>query len=542
MVAMSAVADLGSRAKAASRVLATASTEAKDAALTAGADLLVQRADDVLAANARDVERELAAGASPTVVDRLRLSEARIAGMAGGLRQVAGLADPVGEVSHGWTRPNGLRIAKVRVPLGVVAIIYENRPNVTSDAFGLCLKAGNAAFLRGSSGAIESNIAIAGLLREALAKAGLPEDGLVLVEDTSREAAVDFMRQRATIDCLIPRGGPSLIRSILDNATVPYVIDGDGNCHVYVDASADLAMAADIVVNGKTQRPSVCNATETVLVHDALAAAFLPAMAGRLDGVALVGDDRTRALLGEDRVAAASEDDWADEFLDLKLAVRVVPAIDDAIAHIARYGSGHSEAIVTRDLRAADRFTAEVDAAAVLVNASTRFVDGEEFGFGAEIGISTQKLHARGPMGLRELTTEKYVVRGDGQIRGCPGGSAGVGGDASATADWSDAGGRAAHGRARDAAGRRAGGASRRPRRGAARRRPVVPRQPSASAVRAGRDGGVGARGRHRLPLGAPVGRPPSRARRQRQRGPAQRRLPRLRRPHDDPRVQPGPG
>jgi glutamate-5-semialdehyde dehydrogenase len=338
--------------------------------------------------------------------------------MAGGLRQVAGLADPVGEVSQGWTRPNGLRIAKVRVPLGVVAIIYENRPNVTSDAFGLCLKAGNAAFLRGSSGAIESNIAIAGLLREALAKVGLPEDGLVLVEDTSREAAVEFMRQRDAIDCLIPRGGPSLIRSILDNATVPYVIDGDGNCHVYVDAAADLAMAADIVVNGKTQRPSVCNATETLLVHEAVAEAFLPSVARRLDGVALVGDDRTRALLGEDRVAAATEDDWADEFLDLKLAVRVVPAIDDAIDHIARYGSGHSEAIVTGDLRAADRFTAEVDAAAVLVNASTRFVDGEEFGFGAEIGISTQKLHARGPMGLRELTTEKYVVRGDGQIRG----------------------------------------------------------------------------------------------------------------------------
>jgi glutamate-5-semialdehyde dehydrogenase len=276
MCAMSAIADLGARAKAASRVLATASTEAKDAALVGGADLLVQRADDLLAANARDVERELAAGASSTVVDRLRLSEARVAGMAGGLRQVAGLADPVGEVSHGWTRPNGLRIAKVRVPLGVVAIIYENRPNVTSDAFGLCLKAGNAAFLRGSSGAIESNIAIAGLLREALAKSGLPEDGLVLVEDTSREAAVEFMRQRDAIDCLIPRGGPSLIRSILDNATVPYVIDGDGNCHVYVDAAAPIAMAADIVVNGKTQRPSVCNATETLLVHEAVAEAFLP--------------------------------------------------------------------------------------------------------------------------------------------------------------------------------------------------------------------------------------------------------------------------
>jgi glutamate-5-semialdehyde dehydrogenase len=417
MVPMSAIADLGRRAKSASRVLATASTEVKDAALVAGADLLVERTDDLLAANAADVEREQAAGASPTVVDRLRLSADRVAGMAGGLRQVAALADPVGEISQGWTRPNGLRISKVRVPLGVVAIIYENRPNVTSDAFGLCLKSGNAAFLRGSSGAIRSNTAIAGVLREALAKTGLPEDALVLVEDTSREAAVEFMRQRDHVDCLIPRGGPSLIRSILDNATVPYVIDGDGNCHVYVDASADLAMAADIVVNAKTQRPSVCNAAETLLVHEAVAAQFLPLVAPRLDGVDLVGDESVRATLGAERVGEASEDDWAREFLALKLAVRVVPTIDAAVDHIARYGSGHSEAIVTRDLAAADRFTREVDAAAVVVNASTRFVDGEEFGFGAEIGISTQKLHARGPMGLRELTTQKYVVVGDGQTR-----------------------------------------------------------------------------------------------------------------------------
>jgi glutamate-5-semialdehyde dehydrogenase len=414
---MSAIADLGRRAKDASRVLATASTEAKDAALLAGADLLVERTDDLLAANAADVEREQAAGASPTVVDRLRLSPARVEGMAGGLRQVAALADPVGESSHGWVRPNGLRIAKVRVPLGVVAIIYENRPNVTSDAFGLCLKSGNAAFLRGSSGAIRSNLAIAGVLREALAKSGLPEDALVLVDDTSREAAVEFMRQRDHIDCLIPRGGPSLIRSILDNATVPYVIDGDGNCHVYVDALADLSMAADIVVNAKTQRPSVCNAAESLLVHESVADEFLPQVAARLEGVELVGDDQVRAVLGADRVAAATEDDWANEFLDLKLAVGVVPTLDAAVDHIARYGSGHSEAIVTRDLAAADRFTREVDAAAVVVNASTRFVDGEEFGFGAEIGISTQKLHARGPMGLTELTTEKYVVRGEGQTR-----------------------------------------------------------------------------------------------------------------------------
>jgi glutamate-5-semialdehyde dehydrogenase len=419
MAGMSAVADLGRRARAAGRVLATVSTAAKDAALLAAADLLVERTDDLLAANAEDVGREQAAGAPATVVDRLRLSAARVEGMAGGLRQVAALADPVGEVTEGWTRPNGLRIAKVRVPLGVVAIIYENRPNVTSDAFGLCLKSGNAAFLRGSSGAIRSNVAIAGVLRESLAKAGLPEDALVLVEDTSREAAVEFMRQRQYVDCLIPRGGPSLIRSILDNATVPYVIDGDGNCHVYVDATADLAMAADIVVNAKAQRPSVCNAAETLLVHEAVAPEFLPAVADRLEaaGVTLVGDARSRAVVGEDRVGQAGEDDWADEFLSLKLAVGVVPSLDAAIDHIARYGTGHSEAILTSELAAADRFSREVDAAAVLVNASTRFVDGEEFGFGAEIGISTQKLHARGPMGLRELTTEKYVVRGDGQIR-----------------------------------------------------------------------------------------------------------------------------
>src|SRR5262249_11562342 len=281
----------------------------------------------------------------------------------------------------GWTRPNGLRINRVRVPLGVVAIIYENRPNVTSDAFGLCLKSGNAAFLRGSSGAIRSNLAIAAVLREGVAKAGLPADALVLVDDTSREAAFEFMRLRNVVDCVIPRGGPSLIRSILDNATVPYVIDGDGNCHVYVDAAADLAMAADIVVNAKTQRPSVCNAAETLLVHEDVAPTFLAQLAPRLEGVELVGDDRARALLGADRVTAATEDDWADEFLALKLAVRVVPSLDAAIDHVARYGSGHSEAIVTTDIATADRWTTEVDAAAVLVNASTRFVDGEEFGF-----------------------------------------------------------------------------------------------------------------------------------------------------------------
>ncbi len=410
------IPDLGRRAKSASRELARASTAVKDAALRAAADLLVDRGAEVLEANAADVGRAEAGGESATVVDRLRLSDARLEAMAAGLRQVAALPDPVGEVLDGWTRPNGLRIERVRVPLGVVAIIYENRPNVTSDAAGLCIKAGNAAFLRGSSGAIDSNLAIAALLREGVAKVGLPEDAVVLVDDVSREAAVEFMRQRASIDCLIPRGGPSLIQSILEHATVPYVIDGDGNCHVYVDEHADLDRAAAITVNAKVQRPSVCNAAESLLVHAAVADTFLPAVAAQLEGVELRGDERTRALVPS--AVEASDEDYGREFLDLILSVRVVDSIDDAIDHIARFGSGHSEAIVTDSVEAADRFTREVDAAAVLVNASTRFVDGEEFGFGAEIGISTQKLHARGPMGLRELTTAKYVVRGEGQVRG----------------------------------------------------------------------------------------------------------------------------
>ncbi|MGI8755781.1 MAG: glutamate-5-semialdehyde dehydrogenase [Acidimicrobiales bacterium] len=415
MTDSNSIAELAARAKAASRVLATASAAQKDDALLLAADLLVDRTADLLAGNDTDVARAEADGVSATVIDRLRLSDARVGAMAGGLRQVATLADPVGEVLDGWVRPNGLHISRVRVPLGVVAIIYENRPNVTSDASGLCLKSGNAAFLRGSSGAITSNIAVAAVLREAYAKADLPADALVLVEDTSRAAAVEFMQQRGLVDCLIPRGGPSLIASILEHATVPYVIDGDGNCHVYVDADADLDVATRIIVNAKTQRPSVCNAAETVLVHRDVAASYLPRLAEALEGVELVGDDAARSVVPS--MAAAAADDWDQEFLALKLAVAVVGDLDGAIDHIARHGSGHSEAIITRSLAAADRFAREVDAAAVVVNASTRFVDGEEFGFGAEIGISTQKLHARGPMGLRELTTAKYVVRGDGQVR-----------------------------------------------------------------------------------------------------------------------------
>ena len=407
--------ELGERAKQASRALALASTGTKDAALAAGADLLMQKSGEIVNANQDDVERAEADGVSATIVDRLRLSEARLASMADGLHQVAALADPIGQVIEGWTRPNGLRIEQVRVPLGVVAIIYENRPNVTSDAAGLCLKSGNAAFLRGSSAALASNRAIAAALREGFAKAGLPEDSLVLVEDTSYESAREFMRLRGLVDCLIPRGGSSLVQAVLENATVPYVIDGDGNCHLYVDASADLDMALSLLVNGKTQRPSVCNATESLVVHRDIAGDFLPAAAEALHNVRLVGDDDARAIVPS--MAPATEADWGQEYLDLVLSVRVVDDLDGAIAHVQRYSSGHTEAIVTRDLHSAQRFTREVDAAAVIVNASTRFTDGEQFGFGAEIGISTQKLHARWPMGLRQLTTTKYIVTGEGQIR-----------------------------------------------------------------------------------------------------------------------------
>jgi len=407
--------DLGGRAKAAAQALAGAGTAAKDAALHAAADVLVRRVGDVLDANGRDLDAAKAAGVTGAVVDRLRLDPARVEAMADGLRKVAALPDPVGEVLEGWVRPNGLRISRVRVPLGVVGVIYENRPNVTSDAAALCVKAGNAAFLRGSSGALNSNQAISACLREGMAKAGLPEDAVVLVEDTSRESAVEFMRLRDHIDCLVPRGGRSLIETILAHATVPYVIDGDGNCHVYVHASADLDMAQAIVVNGKTQRPGVCNAAESLLVDAAVAESFLPRVSAALEGVELVGDERARSIVPT--IGVATSDDFSTEFLDLKMSVAVVDDLDGAIDHIRRHGSGHTEAIVTTELAAADRFTREVDAAAVVVNASTRFTDGEQFGFGAEIGISTQKLHARGPMGLRELTTTKYVVIGEGQVR-----------------------------------------------------------------------------------------------------------------------------
>jgi glutamate-5-semialdehyde dehydrogenase len=409
------VEDLGRGVRSAARSVARAPSGARAAVLLTAAELLLADAGTVLDANRDDLVRAAEDGRSGAEVDRLRLDEGRLRGMAEGLRAVAALADPVGEVVDGWVRPNGLRVERVRVPLGVVGVIYENRPNVTSDAAGLCLKAGNAAFLRGSASALASNRAVVAILRRALAKEGLPEDAVTLLEDTSHAAAVEFMRLRGVIDCLVPRGGKALIASLLEHATVPYVLDGDGNCHVYVDAAADLAMAEAIAVNAKTQRPGVCNAMETLLVHADVAPALLPRLAEALAGVTIVADERARQHLPG--AGTATDEDFATEFLDLTLAVGVVDSLDAAVDHIARFGSGHSEAIVTEDIRAADRFVRDVDAAAVLVNASTRFVDGGELGLGAEVGISTQKLHARGPMGPRELTCVKWVVRGEGHVR-----------------------------------------------------------------------------------------------------------------------------
>jgi glutamate-5-semialdehyde dehydrogenase len=414
---VSEVAEAGARARRAAAAVAQAPVDVRNHALEAMAKAVAANLPALLEANVRDVEAAREAGATRAVIDRLTLTEKRVDGMVSALHAIAEQPDPLGTVLAEWTRPNGIRITKVRVPIGVVAVIYESRPNVTVDVAGLCVKSGNASLLRGSSLALHSNVAITRLLREAAASAGLPEDAVQLVEDTSREAATELMQLKGLVDLLIPRGGPSLVKSIEDNATVPFIIDGDGNCHVYVDAAADPGKASAIVMNAKVQRPSVCNAAETLVVHEAVAERWLPQALDRLAeaGVEIRGDDAVRLLWP--RAVPATEADWGTEYLDLILAVRVVGSLDEAIAHINRWGTSNTEAIVTEDREAARRFAAEVDTGTVFVNTSTRFSDGGEFGYGAEIGISTQKLHARGPMGLEQLTTYKYVVWGDGQIR-----------------------------------------------------------------------------------------------------------------------------
>lgn len=404
------------RAREAGHGLALATRAEKDRALHAMADALLERRDELLAANAEDVERAETGGTPANIVDRLRLTTERLEGMAQGLREVAGLPDPVGEVVRGGTLANGLELRQVRVPFGVVGMIYEARPNVTADAAGICLKSGNAVLLRGSSSARSSNAAIVAVLRDAVASAGLDPDVISLVPGDSHDSVKALMRARGHVDVLIPRGGAGLIRSVVEESTVPVIETGVGNCHVYVDRAADLDKALAIVLNAKTQRTSVCNAAESLLVHAEVADAFVPRVVAALQeaGVTVHGDDAFQAA---DGVEAATDEDYAQEYLSLDISAAVVPDLDAAIAHIRRWSSGHTEAIVTEDLGAARRFTAAVDSAAVLVNASTRFTDGGEFGFGAEIGISTQKLHARGPMGLPEMTSTKYVVTGDGHVR-----------------------------------------------------------------------------------------------------------------------------
>lgn len=411
-----AVRESARRARVAGQDLALATRATKDAALHAMADALEARTDSVVAANAEDIERAEDNDTPPNIIDRLRLTPERITAMADGLREVAGLADPVGEVVRGNVLPNGLELRQVRVPFGVVGMIYEARPNVTADAAGICLKSGNAVLLRGSSSARSSNAAVVTVLREAVAGAGLPSDAIQLVPGDTHESVKELMRARGLVDVLIPRGGASLIQSVVEDSTVPVIETGVGNVHVYVDASADLEQAVSLVMNSKTQRTSVCNSAESLLVHADIADQFVPRIAAELqaEGVLIHGDETFAEV---DGVEAATEDDYYAEYLAMEIAAKIVPDIDAAIEHIRTYSSHHTEAIITQNQTAARRFTAAVDSAAVLVNASTRFTDGGEFGFGAEIGISTQKLHARGPMGLPEMTSTKYIVVGDGQIR-----------------------------------------------------------------------------------------------------------------------------
>ncbi|GAA6294279.1 glutamate-5-semialdehyde dehydrogenase [Enterocloster asparagiformis] len=409
--------EIGRQAKEVSRLLGILGSREKNMGLEEAARSLLEGEEEILLANQEDCEKAKNGGMSQGLLDRLMLTPARVQAMADGLLQVAALEDPVGEVLSVKLRPNGLQIGQKRVPLGVIGMIYEARPNVTADAFGLCFKSGNAVILKGGSDAIRSNQAIVRCLREGLIHAGLPADAVQLVEDTNRDTTRELMRLNQYVDVLIPRGGAGLIRAVVENSTVPVIETGTGNCHIYVDESADFNMALDIIYNAKTQRIGVCNACESLVVHRAIAERFLPLLKRKLKDkqVEIRADEAACAI--EPSFTPAAEEDWGTEYLDYVLSLKLVDSLDEAIAHINRYNTGHSEAIVTSDYFNAQRFLNEVDAAAVYVNASTRFTDGEEFGFGAEIGISTQKLHARGPMGLKELTTTKYIIYGDGQIR-----------------------------------------------------------------------------------------------------------------------------
>ena len=416
---MKTVLELGLAAKEAAKRVKTASTKEKNLALSCIADALLEQQTDILKANELDLAAAQAAGMSASMQDRLKLTPDRIKQMAAAVRQLVQMEDPIGAVLEGGRRPNGLLIEKVRVPLGVVGIIFEARPNVTVDAATLCLKAGNTVVLRGGKEAINSNKALTACMRAALAKAGLPEDAVCLIEDTSRESANEMMRLRGVLDVLIPRGGAGLIKAVATQANVPVIETGVGNCHIYVDASADLDMAVSVIVNAKTSRPSVCNAAESLLLHEAVAYTLLPKLAEAMPQVKIHGCEKTCRIIKEAGYAAvpATEEDYAAEYLDYEIAVKVVGGLEEAIEHIGEYSTGHSEAIMTRTLLNAQRFTEAIDAAAVYVNASTRFTDGGEFGMGAEIGISTQKLHARGPMGLEALTSCKFIVQGNGQVR-----------------------------------------------------------------------------------------------------------------------------
>ena len=409
--------EIGKRAKKAAKTVQYLGQERKNEGLCMAAEELLIQQKYLLAENEKDIQAAKVNGMKDSLVDRLRLTQKRIEGMAEGLRQIAGLPDPIGEVISMNERPNGLKIGRRRVPLGVVGIIYESRPNVTADAFGLCLKTGNVTILRGGKDAIHSNIAISKALKEGLKKAGITEDAIILVEDTAREHVEEMMRLRGYIDVLIPRGGKQLIDNVVNHSTVPVIETGTGNCHIYVDEYADVEMAANIIENAKTQRTGVCNACESLVVHERIAEKALPVICRRLlaKGVEIRGDERACAVIPE--MKAAMEEDWGTEYLDLIISVKTVDSFDEAVEHINRYNTGHSETIITDNYQNALKFQDRIDAAAVYVNASTRFTDGFEFGFGAEIGISTQKLHARGPMGLEALTTSKYIIFGNGQVR-----------------------------------------------------------------------------------------------------------------------------